>query len=64
MYIITQAVIDIASINTSSVRDELDRLKGEYVRLSADNAISGETKVLMSSLFTLLVCQMVALCRV
>lgn len=44
----------MASINTTSVREELDRLKGEFKRLSSEQSISGETKMLMSSMLTLL----------
>lgn len=44
----------MASINKTSVRDELDRLKSEFTRLSSENAITGETKMLMSSMLTLL----------
>jgi len=44
----------MASINHTSVREELDRIKSEFARLSSENAISGETKMLMSSMFTLL----------
>lgn len=42
------------SINHTSVREELDRLKSEFTRLSSENAISGESKMLMNSMLTLL----------
>ena len=44
----------MASINKTSVRDELERLKGEFNRLESEQAISGEIKILMSSMLTLL----------
>ncbi len=44
----------MASINTSSVREELDRLKNEFKRLSSEQKISGEITLLMSSMLTLL----------
>jgi len=44
----------MANINPSSVRDELDRLKHEFNRLSKEDAIPSETKLLMQSMFTLL----------
>jgi len=44
----------MAIINKTSVRDELDRLKGDFDRLSDEQKISGETKMLMRSMFTLL----------
>jgi transposase len=44
----------MASINKTSVRDELDRLKGEFNRLESEKAISGETRMLISSMLTLL----------
>ena len=43
----------MASINKTSVRDELDRLKAEFHRQS-DDAISKESRLLIQSLFTLL----------
>jgi len=42
----------MASNNPSSVRDELDRLKHEFTRLSKEGAIPSETKLLMQSMFT------------
>lgn len=44
----------MASINQISLRDELDRLKGEFVRLSTETEISGESKILMRSMLALL----------
>jgi len=44
----------MASNNPSSVRDELDRLKHEFTRLSKEGAIPSETKLLIQSMFTLL----------
>lgn len=42
------------SINHKSVREELDRLKGDFSRLSSEDSISGETKILIRSMFALL----------
>ena len=44
----------MANINQTSVREELDRLKGEFTRLSSEQAVSGEIKMLMSGMLTLL----------
>ena len=44
----------MASINTTSVREELDRLKSEFKRQSSEQSLSSETKMLMSSMLTLL----------
>lgn len=44
----------MANINQTSVREELDRLKGEFTRLSSEQVISGEIKMLMSGMLTLL----------
>ncbi len=44
----------MASIDKTSVREELDRLKSEFNRLSSDNAVSGEVRLLMHSMLTLL----------
>lgn len=44
----------MASINKTSVRDELDRLKSEFNRLSSENTISGEIRLLMQSMLALL----------
>jgi transposase len=44
----------MASINTSSVREELDRLKSEFKRVSSEHRISDEIALLMSSMLTLL----------
>lgn len=41
----------MASINKSSVRDEVSRLKADFEKLCADGKVSGETKVLMNSMF-------------
>ena len=44
----------MANINKMSVRGELDRLKSEFERLSQENALTGESKLLMRSMLTLL----------
>lgn len=44
----------MGTINQTSVREELDRLKNEYSRLSKQSAISTELQLLMQSMFTLL----------
>lgn len=44
----------MASINKTSVRDELDRLKKDFDRLSSEQKISSEITMLMRSMFTLL----------
>ena len=44
----------MASINTSSVREELERLKSEFKRPSSEQSISGEITLLMSGMLTLL----------
>ena len=44
----------MASINTTSVREELDRLKSEFKRQSCEPNLSSETTLLMSSMLTLL----------
>ena len=44
----------MASINKTSVREELDRLKSEFKRLSSENNISGEVQLLMQSMLALL----------
>lgn len=44
----------MANINQTSVRDELERLKSDFTRLSSEGAIPNETKILMRSMFTLL----------
>lgn len=44
----------MASIHKLSVRDELDRLKSQFERLSGENALSSESRMLMQSMLTLL----------
>jgi len=44
----------MANINKMSVRGELDRLQSEFERLSQENALTGESKLLMRSMLTLL----------
>lgn len=44
----------MASLNKLSVREELERLKNEFVRLSDENALSSESRMLMQSMLTLL----------
>jgi transposase len=44
----------MASITTSSVREELDRSKSEFKRLCSEQSISGEITLLISSMLTLL----------
>ena len=45
---------DMTAINQTSVREELDRLKREFARLSSDSGMSAEVKVLIKSVFTLI----------
>jgi transposase len=44
----------MATINKESVRDELDRLKNEFDKLSAETKITTECRVLMQSMFMLI----------
>ena len=44
----------MANINKTSVRGELDRLQSEFERLSQENALTGESRLLMRSMLTLL----------
>lgn len=44
----------MSSVNTSSVRDEVERLKSDFDRLSANKKINSETLILFQSLFTLI----------
>jgi len=44
----------MANINKMSVRGELDRLQSEFERLSQENALTGESRLLMRSMLTLL----------
>ena len=44
----------MANINKMSVRGELDRLRSQFERLSLENALTGESKLLMQSMLTLL----------
>lgn len=44
----------MASVNTSSVREKLDRLKSEFKRQSFEQSLTSETRLLMSSTLTLL----------
>jgi transposase len=44
----------MASINKLSVREELDRLQIEFQRLTDEKSISGESRMLMRSMLTLL----------
>ncbi|MFT7287350.1 MAG: hypothetical protein ACI87W_001463 [Halieaceae bacterium] len=44
----------MANINKMSVRGELDRLQSEFGRLSEENALTGESRLLMRSMLTLL----------
>ena len=43
----------MANISTTSVREELDRLKSEFQRQCDDNALSADSRLLMQSMFTL-----------
>ena len=44
----------MASVNKTSVRGELDRLKTEFQRQSDDDALSNENRLLIQGLFALL----------
>jgi transposase len=44
----------MVSINKTSVRDELDRLKSEFNRLSSENKVSEGIRLLMQSMLALL----------
>lgn len=44
----------MANINTQSVREELERLKSEFTRLSSEGSLPNESRMLMSSMLTLL----------
>lgn len=41
-------------VNTNSVREEIERLKSDFNRLSADKKINSETMILFQSMFTLI----------
>ena len=44
----------MANINKMSVRGELDRLQSEFERLSQENSLTGESRLLMRGMLTLL----------
>lgn len=44
----------MSSVNTNSVREEVERLKSDFSRLSADKKINSETMILFQSMFTLI----------
>ncbi len=44
----------MANINTSSVRDELDRLRSQFVELSGEGSLTRESTILMQGMLTLL----------
>lgn len=44
----------MARLHQTSVREELDRLKADFQRLESDQTLSGESKMLMRSMLTLL----------
>jgi len=44
----------MASLDKTSVRSEVSRLKAEFERLNSDGKITGETQVLMSSMFMII----------
>lgn len=44
----------MGSVNKQSVREEVERIKSEFDRLSADKRINSETKMLISSMFMLI----------
>lgn len=43
----------MSSVNTTSVRDELERLRGEFDRVSNSGGVTPETKIIFQSLFML-----------
>ncbi len=44
----------MSSVNKQSVREEVERIKTEFVRLSADKKINSETKMLFQSMFMII----------
>lgn len=45
---------DMGTVNKQSVREEVDRIKSEFERLSADKKINAETKMLFQSMFMII----------
>jgi len=41
-------------VNTTSVKEELENLRGEYKRLSSEGKVSADTRLLINSLLVLL----------
>jgi hypothetical protein len=44
----------MGTVNKQSVREEVDRIKSEFERLSADKKINAETKMLFQSMFMII----------
>ncbi len=44
----------MASLDKTTVRNEVSRLKADFERLSVDGTITGESQVLMNSLFMII----------
>ena len=44
----------MGSVNKQSVREEVERIKAEFDRLSSDKKINSETKMLFQSMFMII----------
>ena len=54
LFAVESRSFDLASINTTSVREEIDRLRGEFNRLRAEGNVPPEIDILVNSLLVYL----------